>query len=211
MSEPVVTPTPEVIPPVVVNPTPVTAPEVVTLSKEDYDKMARDAARARSNQSDADRFRAISKGSPVNHFKPQPPVVPPTQEEIDGEARTQDRLAERGLLQLAVDPAYRDVFDADPTLRDMFFKAPLAVLPLLAPDAFNAEDAINLVKDALDAKKPKPVATASAAIVPPPTPNPGAIQANDTLQDDAYEAAKKLPNVETSLAGMIAAKLKRSK
>lgn len=198
----------EVVPPVApVTPTTVPAPEVVTISKVDYDKVSRDAARARANQSDADKYRAITKGG---HFKAPAPIVPPTQEELDAEGKNQDRIAERGLLQIAVDPAYRDVLDADPTLRDMFFKTPLAVLPLLANDAYNAEDAMTLVKEALDAKRVKPVVVAPV-VVPPPTPSAGAINANDKVIDEEYEVAKKNPNTETSLAGMIKARIKSGK
>jgi len=43
--------------------------------------------------------------------------------------------------------------------------------------------------------------------VDPPAPPAGAINPSDTAVNEAYEAARKVPNTENALAGMIGAKL----
>ena len=88
---------------------------------------------------------------------------------------------------------------------------PLAVLPMLAPDALDAEDAITLVKEALG-KRAKP-ATPLVPPTPPvsPTPPVGAINAQDKPVNAEVEAARKIPNTERAVAGMIGARLRESK
>jgi hypothetical protein len=205
--------TPPVAPAATPAATATATPEMVTLTKEAHDQLARDAARASGNQRKADLYdRTVgSKGN--SHFKPQAPATPPTQEEQAAAAADEDRKAEQGLTRLALDPAYRAVFDADPTLRDLFTKNPLAVLPVLAPDALDAVDAINLVKDALDKRKPTtPPATATPATpATPAIPPAGGVNPSDQPVNAEVEAARKLPNTESAIAGMVAAKIKAGK
>ena len=139
-----------------------TQPEQVTLSKEAHDQLVRDAARASTAQSDADRYKNVLKKNGLlggGHFKPAAPATPPTPEESQAAGAEEDRKAERGLISLALDPIYREVLDKDPTLRELLTKNPLAVLPILAPDALDADDAVSLVKDALTKRKPAPPVT----------------------------------------------------
>jgi len=187
--------------------TPTTAtPEVVTLTKEAHEQLARDAARASSSQRKADLYDRMM-GKSNGHFKPTPPTSPPSQEEMQAAAEVEDRKAEKGLLALAIDPIYRTILDNDPTLRDLLTKNPLAVLPMFASEALDAEDAISLVKEALDKRKPKDTQPAPQPEAPkvPPT---GGVNTNTTQIDEEYEAARKIKNTETAIAKMVAAKLK---
>lgn len=186
------------------------AAETVTLSKEEHAQLARDAARAASNQRKADLFDRQSKG---NHFQPQAPATPPTAEELKEKADAEDRKAERGITAIAASQEFRDVLDADPTLRDLMVQNPLAVLPILAPDALDAEDALNLVKEALNGrKKPAtPPAPAPATATPPAPPTGAVTTPGDQTVDEAVAAAKQLPNTENAIAGMIGAKLRQGK
>ena len=188
-------------------------PEKVTLEKAAHDQLIRDAARAGEAQSRADRYENILKKNGLiggGHFKPATPVTPPTPEERQAQAADEDRKAEKGLLALALDPAYREVFDKDTTLRDLLTKNPLAILPVLAPDALDADDAVSLVKEALNKRKPAPTFPATPPPTPPATPPVGAINANDKPVNEDVEAARKNPNTERAIAGMIGAKLKAS-
>jgi hypothetical protein len=193
-------------------------PETVTLSKEEHDRLARDAARARSNQSKADRYdRIVGKGG--THFAPQAPATPPSEEERAERAAEEDRKAERGILSLAGEAKYRAVFDADPTLHEMFRRNPLAVLPILAPDALDAEDAMSLITEKLDERlanikpnNPTPPADDKAGEgkdKKPEVPPAGGVNTQEELPNEEYEAAKKLPGTEQAVAGMIKANLKR--
>lgn len=188
----------------VVTPT-VIPSEQVTLTKEEVDQLKRDAARASNNQRKADLYdRVVGKNG---HFKPQAPAAPPSEDERQVAAAAEDRKAERGLLALAADPAFREALDTDPTLRDLLVKNPLAVLPMLAPDALDADDAVSLVKEALNRRKP---VTPPPVIPPssPPTPPTGAINPNDKPANEEVETARKLPNTEKAIAGMIGARLR---
>jgi len=83
---------------------------------------------------------------------------------------------------------------------------PLAVLPLLADDAINAEDAITLVKASLDKRK-KPVEAKPADTQTPPVGKlnqvpPIANPAPETTDAD-YESARKQPNLESAIASMV--------
>ncbi len=200
-------------PPVAPAATPaIPAAEQVTLSKEAHDQLVKDAARASEAQSRGDRYEGILKKHGLlggGHFKPVTPVVPPTPEERQAATAGEDQKAERGLIALALDPIYREVLDKDPTLRDLLTKNPLAILPILAPDALDADDAVSLVKDALN--KRKPVATLPATPpVTPATPPIGAINANDKPVNEAVEAARKIPNTERAIAGMVGARLREN-
>ena len=186
----------------------VNPPEQVTLTKEAHDQLLRDAARGSTNQRKADLYdRTQGKGS--GHFKPAAPATPPSQEEQAAQAQAEDRKAERGLLSLAADLAFREVLDADPTLRNLMTSNPLAVLPMLAPDALDAEDAIALVKEALG-KRAKPATPPAPPATPPVIPPVGAINANDKPVNEAVETARKLPNTERAVAGMIGARLREN-
>lgn len=191
---------------------PATQPESVTLTKEQHDQLQRDAARARQNQGKADRYDRLVGSGKAGHFTPQSqaPVTPPTAEELAEKARNEDQKAERGLIALAVDPKYRELLDSDPTLRDMLTKNPLALLPTLAPDAIDAEDAISLVAEALGQraagiKKPE----TPPATPPAPTPPAGAVNPQTDLPNLAAQEALKNPNTEQAVSGSIKERLKQ--
>lgn len=191
------------------------ATEKVTLDKQAHDQLVRDAARAAEAQSRADRYEGMLKKNGLiggsGHFRPSAPATPPTPEERQVAATDEDRKAERGLLSLALDPAYREVLDKEPLLRDMLIKNPLAILPVFAPDALDADDAVSLVKEALNKRKPAPApATPSNPATPPAVPPAGGVNPADKPVDENYEAARKIPHTERAIAGMVAAKIKSS-
>lgn len=192
-----------------------TAPEseTVSLSKAEHAQLVRDAARASEAQQRADRLEAhIGRSKDNGRFKPPAPVEPPSPEELDAKAAAEDRKAEKGLMALASDPAYRDVFDADPTLRDLFVRNPLAVLPIYANDAFDAEDAVNLVKEALGKRKSAltPATPPAPPTVVPPAPPAGGVNTNDKMVDEEYEKARNGKNTEAAIAGMVKVGMKRT-
>lgn len=188
--------------------------ETVTISKEVHDQLQRDAARAAAAQSKLDSLRGASKrnGGNFNATKKAAPATPP-EDESDDNGIEEDVKAERGLLQIAVDPRYREVLDADPTLRELFIRNPLGVLPIMAKDAFDAEDALSLVKDELEKRlanlkkptSPQPKEEPKA----PDSPAAGAINPSDVEINAEYEAAKKISGTEQAIAGMIKANLKK--
>lgn len=185
--------------------TPAPTPEMVSLTKEAHDQLARDAARATSNQSKADRYDKLV-GKKGGHFgAPATPVTPPTSEEIAEAASAEDRKAERGLLALAADPTLRGVLDADPTLRSLLTSNPLAVLPMYAADALDADDAVSLVKEALLKKAAPATPPAPPPATPPATPPTPVVPPHEEV-NEAVEAARKLPNTESAVAGMIKAR-----
>lgn len=204
------------VPPATPPATPAVPPaETVTLPKEEADRLRRDAARGAEAQSRADRLEAARRRNP-GHFAAQPPATPPSADEAAQRAADEDRKAERGLLSLAVDPVFRELFDADQTLRDMLTKNPLSVLPIYASDAIDAEDAVSLVREALNKradglKKPvtPPADTPPTPPVTPPTPPPGGINPSDKPLDAEYEAARKIPSTEKAVAEMIKVGIKR--
>lgn len=185
-------------------------PEQVTLAKEELDQLRRDSARASSNQRKADLYDRLNNGK--GHFKPNTPVAEPSEDERAAAALAEDRKAEKGLLALAADPDLRDVLDKDPTLRSLLTSNPLAVLPMLAPEALDAEDAVNLVREALGKRK----TPAEVPPTPPPTPTPdtppaGAVNPNDEPVNEEVEVARKIPNTERAVAGMLGARLRGMK
>ncbi len=195
--------------------TPAVEPEKVTLTKAEYDQLSKDASRAASSQRKAMLYDRITGGKAGGNFRMPAPAAPaPTAEEAASAAAEEDRKAERGLMALALDPKYREVLDNDATLRDMLTKNPLAVLPILAPDALDAEDAISLVTEALgkrvkSATTPaKPPATAPAPSSVPPA---GGVNPQNAPANDDYEAARKIPKTESAIATMIAVKMKGGK
>ena len=185
----------------------------VTLSKEEADQLKRDAARAASNQRKADLYdRTVGSGK--GHFKPITPITPPTEDEKQEQAAIEDRKAERGLFALAADPTYREALDADPMLRDLLFVNPLAVLSVFAPDAFDAEDAISLVKERLAVRvaeiKAKAILPATPPVTPPATPSAGGVNPPGATTPDAeYEEARKNPNIHQAISGMVKVGLKK--
>ena len=186
--------------------------ETVVLQKGEVEQLKRDAARATEAQSRADRFENVLKKNGLiggGHFKPVTPTTPPTPEERQAAATGEDLKAERGLLALALDPTFRDVLDKEPLLRDMFTKNPLAILPMFAPDALDADDAISLVREALNKRKPVSTPPANPPATPP-TPPVGGINPQDKPVNENVEVARKHPNTENAIAGMIGAKLKAS-
>lgn len=202
--------------PITPTPTPATpaqpAAATVTLTKEQHDQLQRDAARAGTNQSKADRFDRLVGSGRIGHFTPesQAPKAPPTEDELaerTEKAKAEDTKAERGLMRLATLPEFRAVLDADPTLRDLLTQNPLAVLPTLAPDALDAEDAVALVTDALK-KKAQGLTPATPPVVvppvtPPATPPAGGVNPPSNLPDAELETIKKNPNTEQAVAGMV--------
>jgi len=192
---------------------PAAQPEKVTLTKEEHDQLLRDQARASANQRKADLYDRLYGGKGNAHFKQSKPATPPSDEEAAATAAAEDRKAERGLMALALDPQFRPVFDNDPTLRDLITKNPLAILPVLAPEALDADDAISLVKEALSKRKPSaPTPPANPPATPPetpPTPPTGGVNPPGKDMDDDYEAARKNPNLENAIAGMVKIKGKR--
>lgn len=192
-------------------------PESVTLDKAAHDQLVKDAARASEAQSRADRYEGILKKNGLlggGHFKPAAPVTSPSPEDRAAQAAEEDRKAERGLIGLALDPAFREVLDKDQTLRDLLTKNPLAVLPILAPDALDADDAVSLVREALN-KKVTPLANppanppvSSTPPTPPTPPSGGVNPPRSDVPNEEYEAARKNPKTEDAIAGMIKAKTK---
>lgn len=185
-------------------------PEMVTLTKEAHDQLLRDSARASSNQRKADLYDRITNTGGQGRFKPSSQVTPPSDEELKAKAHDEDVKAERGLYALAADPNYREVLDKDPTLRDLLIKNPLAVLPILAPDALDADDAISLVKDALNSRKPAPAAAPASdpSKDVPPAPPAGGVNPSDNPVNEEVENARKIPNTEKAIQGMVGARLK---
>lgn len=197
-------------------PAPAAAPvadETVVLPKATHDQLARDAARAASNQRKADLYDRHFGNGNGGRFQPPTPATPPTADEIKAQADAEDRKAERGILALAANPEFREVLDADPTLRNLMVTNPLAVLPMLAPDALDADDAMTLVKEALNGRR-KPATPPAVPTPPAPTdvPKPGAITTpTDQTVNEEVEAAKKIPNTENAIAKMVGARIGQGK
>lgn len=203
-------------------------PETVTLTKEQYDEMQRNLATGKSAQKTLDRYqRVFGKDLKKPHFTSEPAgsaqennegTPPATSKEDAG--IVEDRKAERLLTAIALDPKYREVLDADPTLRTMLGHNPLGVLPILAPEALDAEDANQLVREKLDERVlelknktsgapsnlPKEGETPSTENTPPT----GAVNTTTADVDAEIEAAKKIPNTEHAIAGMIRGSLKKT-
>jgi len=203
-------------------------PEQVTLDKEVHDKLVKDAAdlpRANARQAASDRKvtrleRLMGKGKGT-HFKPESGATP-SQEDVEAQkeedALAEDRKASQGIMAVAIDPAYREVLDADPTLRNLLTSNPLGVLPLLAPDAVDAEDAIGLVKEALQTRADEITAKVKADkegegeegdkkpdVAQTETPGTGANIPGAQQDNVDTEAARKLPNTEDAISGMVKA------
>jgi hypothetical protein len=182
---------------------------LVKVSKEKLDQLERDAARAAANQRKAALYDRLSGKGPASPFAAKAtPAAAPTQDEQDEAARREDMKAERLIMRLAADSKYRAVLDADPTLRDMMVNNPLAVLPVLAPDALDAEDAFGLVTEKLEQKltailAQKPAAPAPAATVTEEQKKPAELK---TVEERVEEASKG-KHLESSVAGMIRARL----
>lgn len=197
----------------------------VTLSHEAHEalvKKAADVDTARSLQAQADKKAArlekiLNDGKGAGSFIKKtttPPAGEAPKAGDDDQGIIEDQKAKDGLLALAIDPAFREVLDADSTLRDLFMRNPLAVLPILAPDALDAEDALDLVKEklnerltAIKAKNTPPEKKPDT----PPTPPAGAGNPTTAELDTKYAEAKKNPNTESALKDMIGIGLKKLK
>lgn len=197
--EPATPPAPEVKP----------GEETVTLTKAEADQLRRDAARASSAQSRADRLaRLAGRSSGRFGASAAPAPAAPSKDEQEANLIEEDRKAERGLTALVIDPKYREVLDTDPTLRNMLTKNPLGVLPVMAADALDAEDAISLVREKLDERlaalsKPKNDAADQKKPDVPAAPPAGGQNVPDKSVQDEIELARKNPNTEQAIAGMI--------
>ncbi len=214
----------EEIKPAVTDPTRVVPPantdnkDVITLTKSEHEALIAKGAEvetARNLQAQADKKSArleklLNRGG-VHSFAKNTTTPPAdngagnlTRDELDEKGIVEDRKAEKGLVAIAMNPKYREIFDADSTLRNLLSTNPLGVLPVLAPDALDAEDALELVTEKLDAllaKSKPPVVT--PPVVTPPTPPVGAANPSNVELDSKYEEAKKIPNTENALASMI--------
>lgn len=186
----------------------------VVLTKEEEAQLRKDAARAAGSQRKADLFDRFSKGGAFGQRQAPAEDASKAAPAADSAAK-EEAKAERGLTRLALDPEYREVLDADPTLRDMFASNPLGVLSVLAPDALDAEDAIGLVKEKLVERKAKlvkkpetPIADAAKPEAADKVPPAGGVNAGGDAPNAEYEAAKKLPHAENAVAGMIGARFK---
>lgn len=214
MSEQPATPAAEEKKPAVTPEKPAVEGDSVTLSKAEVDQLRRDAARASEAQTRADRLEKAQKRSKA-HFDSSRTPTPPSVEEVEAQGAAEDAKAERGLMRLASNPEYRDVLDNDPTLRDLLTTNPLALLPVYASDALDAEDAIDMVKEALLARKAKLAPTPKAEDKKEEkkeTPPVGGVNTPaPQVNSEAYESAKKNPNTESALAGMFKAKLAERK
>lgn len=195
------------------------APVFVPPTKEEWDKAKKDIVDARILQGQADAradrlHRALTgtgKGG-SNFVAPGAAPVALTEQEKQDYAAAEDRKAAQGLQRLALDPAFREALDADPTLRGLFTDNPLAVLPLLAPAAFDAEDAVTLVKQALTERATKLKTTVIAPKVeeqPVVVAVPVVVANSTPVLDAEYEEARKRPNIESALVGMIGTGLKK--
>lgn len=190
---------------------------VVTLTKEQHEQLLRDQARASANQRKADLYdRTVGKDGKGGHFKSEAtPAAAPvlTPEEKEQRGIEEDRKASSLLLGLAIDPKYREVLDADPTLRSLFTNNPLGILPLLAPDALDAEDALGLVRTKLDERllemkkttEPKPEEKK-----PGEAPPAGGVNPQSTDKDAELEVARKIPGTEQAIASMVKVNLKHA-
>ena len=186
--------------------------DVITLTKSEHEALIAKGAEvetARNLQAQADKKSArleklLNRGG-VHSFAKNT-TTPPEDNGGDADEKgiVEDRKAEKGLVAIAMNPKYREIFDADSTLRNLLSTNPLGVLPLLAPDALDAEDALELVTEKLDAllAKSKPPVVAPP-VVTPPTPPVGAANPSNVELDSKYEEAKKIPNTENALANMI--------
>jgi len=163
-------------PPAVPTDTPATSqqePEMVSLSKEEVNQLKKQAAIASTAQRKADRLEKLVGRRTQGSFatKPTPEqITPPTQEELNVQGMEEDRKAKDGLIRLALDPKYRELFDNDSTLRDMLTVNPLGLIPALAPNALDAEEAIDLIKENFDGRLEAKVP--SAETQPPVTEVP---------------------------------------
>lgn len=206
---PAATPTeqkPDGTPPVAPVATPAEENTVV-LKKEEHDQLKRDAARTAASDRENKRLRKLAGLDETGHFparKAQPVPTPPSEEDAQAQALAEDRKAADGLRRIAIDPQFRKVLDADQTLAALFKDNPIAVLPLLAPDALDAEDALELVTEKLTERLTKITEAEKPPVNPPPAPVvPPAGAPNAQPTDAAYEDAKKIPNTDKAITEMI--------
>jgi hypothetical protein len=189
---------------------------MVQVSKEKLDQLERDAARAATAQREADAARrkaalydrTMGKGLASPFSRQAAPVAAPTEDEQREQASREDAKAERLIMRLAAEPKYRALLDSDPTLRDLMVNNPLAVLPTLAPDAIDAEDALALVTEKLDARLTTINAPAPAAPAPATVPAPAVNTPSKSVEERVVEA-QKAPHLRDAIAGSLAARLSK--
>lgn len=188
--------------------------ETVIVKKTDYEAMkGRQSALDKKEERLARREKALARGGSFNFGKtpdtPAPAAAAPSGDEADGSA--EDRKAERGLLNLALKPEYRAALDASPDFRDLLTKNPLALLPVYASDAFDAEDAISLITEELErraaaTKAAAPAAPAAPAVVE--VPPAGVVNLSDGsvategMKDQEYKDVTKGGTVKGIAAGI---------
>lgn len=187
--------------------TPATAAEQVTLSKAEHDQLLTQAARAAEAQSRADRL-TLQLRSQRGSTLPDPKETPQVDRTNGAE---EDAKAERELLRLASDPELRTVLDADTTLRDLIRKNPIALVPIYAPDAIDAEDAVSQVRARLLERKPKETPKApdpvDQSLTVPPV---GGVNTPERGVESAIDTARKNPDAMGAALGMLNAKLNLS-
>jgi len=189
--------------------------ETVTIKKTDFDAMT--GRQSTLDKQEARINRKLAKLGGGSHFggqpvQPAPAPAPAPAGDDDGSA--EDRKAVDGLRALALKPEFREVLDAEPTLRELFVSNPLALLPIIAPDAFDAEDAIGLVTEELERRAAliKPAPAAPAAPAPVVVPPAGVVNLSDgavgeeAKEDPEYQAAVK-PGTVRGVAHGIAHRL----
>ena len=129
------------------------AKQVVDLTA-DVERLNRDLTQTKTLQSQSDRkarqesverkkveaeLRRIQKG--------EGPIVPEVEEEISGTAISQKILV-KGLVAETIlrNKDYQTILEQDPTLQEVLLTNPLAIVE----DAYDAEDALNQIKEKLD-------------------------------------------------------------
>jgi len=196
--------------------TPETPPATVTLSKEDHDRLLSDKARSDARATEAQRRgdrleQAPRTGQGQGRFNPPSPATPPPANgDVEAVAAEQAEIVRQGLMVIAIDPEFRELLDSDSTLRSMLTANPLGLLPMLAKDAVDADDAIALVKENLASRKAAlktSTTTPTPQPVTPPTPASPGVNIASVDKDEAYEKARSNPHTEQALAGMIKAKM----
>lgn len=189
--------------------TPAPASETVTLTKEQHDQLARDAARAGEAQTRADRLAEENK-----RLRQRPGAIrgqAPAGND-GGDDHVEDAKAEREILRLAGDPSIREILDADPTLQRLITSDPLALVRMYADNPLDAEDAVSQVKDKLlerksTLKKADPAPTTPAPSTPPAIPGRAPNPAPKDLATE-LETAQKNPSTQGAAADMIRAKMR---
>lgn len=154
-------------------PAPDAADETVTVKKSEFETLKARQSTADSKASRMEKLLRRNGIDPESGKKSSTPAATSTPSAGDGsgDGADEDVKASQGIMRLAMKPEYREVLDADPTLRTMFERNPLAVLPLFANDALDAEDALGLIEEELKTRATK-IAEKKTATPPTPAPAP---------------------------------------